>query len=39
MRSSACMRSIVAQFLADGSIDGLDTDCIEEIELPPFELP
>ncbi|MCZ6598065.1 MAG: alpha/beta hydrolase [Planctomycetota bacterium] len=39
MRSGACMRSIVAQFLADGSIDGLDTACIEELELPPFELP
>ena len=33
-----CRASIVADFVAQGSTAGLQTDCLEQVELPAFEL-
>ena len=31
-----CRASIVADFIARGSVEGLATDCLEQVALPPF---
>lgn len=31
-----CMPRVVAQFIREGNADTLDTDCLEELEPPPF---
>lgn len=31
-----CMPSVVTEFISAGTVEGLDTSCIEEIEPPPF---
>lgn len=33
-----CPTRITAQFIDSGSADGLDTSCVEEMQLPPFRL-
>ncbi len=33
-----CVRDISRRFLDSGSLQGLDTSCVDEIRLPPFEL-
>jgi hypothetical protein len=32
-----CHGSILKDFFARGSIDGLNTDCLAQVELPAFE--
>jgi pimeloyl-ACP methyl ester carboxylesterase len=31
-----CRASILADFIARGSVEGLTTDCLKQVELPPF---
>jgi pimeloyl-ACP methyl ester carboxylesterase len=31
-----CRASILADFIAHGSVEGLATDCLEQVEFPPF---
>ncbi len=31
-----CRASILADFIARGSVDGLSTQCLDQVELPPF---
>lgn len=33
-----CALKITTQFLDSGTVDGLDTSCVDEIRLPPFRL-
>jgi len=33
---SSCVQSIVARFVARGSVDGLDTACAAHVAPPPF---
>ena len=33
-----CLAKITAQFIDSGSADGLDTSCVDEMQLPPFRL-
>jgi pimeloyl-ACP methyl ester carboxylesterase len=34
-----CITSIMQQFLAQGTVDGLDTSCVETMRLGAFDLP
>lgn len=34
-----CITSIMQQFLAQGTVEGLDTSCVETMRLPAFDLP
>jgi pimeloyl-ACP methyl ester carboxylesterase len=34
-----CIESVLREFLGSGTVDGLDTDCVEHMRLPPFTLP
>jgi pimeloyl-ACP methyl ester carboxylesterase len=39
INADPCLDSIAAQFIADGSAEGLDLSCVEEIRRPPFIVP
>jgi hypothetical protein len=34
--TSNCTSRIIDRFIEEGSIDGLDTACVESVEPPPF---
>ena len=34
--SNACMRDVIAEFVAAAAVDDLDTDCVERIQPAPF---
>ena len=38
-QNTACLDAIIREFLERGTTEGLDTSCVDELELPPFELP
>lgn len=36
--ANGCARDIARRFLATASVEGLDTSCVDDVRLPPFEL-